>query len=150
MATMAANTYWYANAFANALGGSDGLQSINFITDTINAALLKDTYTPNQSTDVNWSTINSHEITGEGYTAGGQTLANKTLTIDGNNIVLDSNNPSWYPASITARWLVLYCTTSGLLLGYMDLGQNIMSINGPFEIQWNEDGMLLGTAQAPE
>lgn len=151
---MAGNTFWFAPAFANALGGVDGLKSINYISDEISAALLNDLYTPDQAAHESWSDVAAYEITGTGYDTGGKVLTNKTLTIDGVNIILDADNPGWNPSSLNARWVVIYKSApelpgNRLLLGYMDLTKVLMSENGPFEIRWNTAGMLAGIAEEP-
>ena len=52
---------------------------IDFDTDTIKAALATSTYTPNFATHRYFSDV-TNEVTGTGYTAGGATLASKTVT----------------------------------------------------------------------
>ena len=149
------NTYWFVKAFLNAFGGLDGSTSINFINDEISVALLDDSYVPAQTVDEAWLDVLDHEISGAtGYDSGGVVLTNKVISTNGLNIKLTADNPSWDPSTIEARWLVIYKSApeldaDKLLLGYMDFTQNIMSTNGPFEIQWNADGMLLATAEAP-
>jgi hypothetical protein len=48
-------------------------------------ALLGSGYTPNLATDVHWADISSHEISGTGYTAGGQPLTGVTVTVTAAN-----------------------------------------------------------------
>jgi hypothetical protein len=149
---MAANTYWFTKAFLNAFGGVDGSKGINFKNDEISVALLDDTYTPNQASHESWADVSAYEISGTGYTSGGQVLANKIISSNDLNVILTADNPSWDPSSLVARWLVIYksapeADADKLLLGYMDLEENLMSKNGPFEIQWNTDGMLMGATQ---
>lgn len=52
---------------------------INFLADTIKYALLTSAYTPNYETDEFFSVIDADEVVGAGYTAGGVTLAGKTI-----------------------------------------------------------------------
>lgn len=56
-------------------------KQIDWVADTIHAALLLSSWTPNQNTNQYWSDINSHEVTGTtGYTANGQALTGKSVT----------------------------------------------------------------------
>lgn len=63
----------YAQAQLNAWNGH-----ISLLSDKLNMALLGSGYTPNLATDNHWSDISANEITGTGYTAGGQTLTSVT------------------------------------------------------------------------
>ncbi len=73
-----------ANIYALALKGAWQGQ-INLTSDTLKMALLGSGYTPNLTTDQHFSDVNSHEVTGAGYTAGGVTLASVTLTLTAAN-----------------------------------------------------------------
>lgn len=71
----------YGKAFANNLGGEssgDTFQT-DYLTDTIKVMLTTSTYTPNRDTHETKNDI-TNEISGTGYTAGGVTLASKTIT----------------------------------------------------------------------
>lgn len=69
-----------ANLFAN-VHNAAWSGNINWGADSIKMALLGSGYTPNLSTQVHWADISSNEISGTGYTAGGQALTSKTLTV---------------------------------------------------------------------
>jgi len=122
---------------------------VDLLNDPIKVMLLADTYTPDQDNHKFLSDVVSHEITGEGYTAGGQALANKTLTYDAANnyTIFDAGDVSWPNATITARYAVLYADIGTSadekpLLGYVDFGQNKSSENGEFTIIWNQAGIM--------
>jgi hypothetical protein len=71
----------YGKAFANLLGGEiagDTFQT-DFLSDTIKVSLHSNSYTPNLDTHETLADV-TNEITGTGYTAGGATLASKTIT----------------------------------------------------------------------
>lgn len=78
---------WYAAALANAFGSVSAGNSpnIDFLSDTINVALVSSGYTPNLATDDFWNDVVANEVTGTGYTANGATLASKTITVTGAN-----------------------------------------------------------------
>lgn len=70
----------YGKAFANLLGGETGADAFqtDYITDTIKIALATSTYAFNLDTHEVFSDV-TNEVTGTGYTAGGNTLASKTI-----------------------------------------------------------------------
>lgn len=104
-------------------------KEIDFDTDTIKAMLTTSSYVPNQATHQYKSSV-TNEITGTGYTAGGVTLASKTVTYNTtlNALILDSADPSWATATFTCRYLVFYVDTgtssTSALLSYVDFETN--------------------------
>lgn len=69
---------------------------INWPTDTLKLALMGSGYTPNLGTDTHWSDISSNEISGSGYSAGGQALSSVT------HVVTAANSWSTSAATTTA------------------------------------------------
>ena len=129
-----------ANAIYNSFKRDIMNGSIDLDTDTIRLMLVTSTYVPNIDTHAKRSDI-TNEVVGVGYTAGGVTLANKTVTI---NTATDAcvftadaiNIPN---ATITARGCVLYKSRGGVasadeLIAYGDFGSDITSTNGTFTI----------------
>lgn len=53
------------------------------------------------------------EITGTGYTAGGQLILNVTVQSDGYTAYVSFDNPSWDPAAFTTRCALIYNSTQG-------------------------------------
>lgn len=122
--------------------------SIDLDTDTIKVMLTTSAYTPNQDTHAKRSDV-TNEVTGTGYTAGGATLANKTVTADNTNNrgVFDADDTSWAAATITARYAVLYKSRGGAasadeLIAAIDFGSDQTSTGGTFAITWSSDGIL--------
>jgi hypothetical protein len=73
-----------ANIYANALVQAwDG--NIDLATDTLKMGLLANTYTPSLVSDTFWADVNSNEVTGTGYTAGGVTLTGTSLVLTAAN-----------------------------------------------------------------
>ncbi len=126
-------------------------KEIDWDTDTIKVALVTSSYTPNQDTHDYWDDVSSNEATGTGYTAGGATLASKTITQDDgtNKQTFDAADVSWTTSTITARYAVVYCSTgtpsTSALLGYVDFGSNQSSSAGTFQITWNASGIFTTT-----
>jgi hypothetical protein len=121
--------------------------SIDLDTDTIKVALVTSSYTPDQDTHDFFDDV-TNEITGTGYTAGGATLASKTVTQDNTNNrgVFDAADPSWASSTLTARGAVIYKSTgtpgTSRLICYIDFGQDYTSANGTFSIVFHADGIL--------
>lgn len=119
-------------------------KQVDFNGDTIKVALLTSGYTPAQTTHAVWSDVSANEVTGTGYTAGGQALASKTVTLDTTNkvLVLSAANTTWASSTITARYVVLYDSASNALIGYVDLVSDQSSNNGNFVVQWDATGIV--------
>ena len=64
----------YGNTYKHIIG------SVNWLTDTIKAALLDSGHTPKQLTHEFFDDVNADEVSGTGYSAGGATLGSKTVT----------------------------------------------------------------------
>ena len=114
--------------------------SIDLDTDIIKMMLVTSAYTPNVDTHEKRSDV-TNEVVGVGYTAGGITLANKTVTKDNAlNKGVFTYDPITIPsATITARGCVLYKSRGGAssadeLIYYGDFGADITSTGGDFQI----------------
>jgi hypothetical protein len=147
---MAVTAFWYGLAVKGQWSAT-AAQRVDWLTDTIKVALATSTYAPNQDTHAFFSDI-TNEITGTGYTAGGVTLANKTLTYDTatNETRLDSDDAAWTTATFTARFAVVYKSTgvagTSPLMGYVNFGGDQTVSTGNFTIQWDATGVLKVTA----
>ena len=124
-------------------------KEIDWDTDTIKVALLSNAYTPDQDAHNYFDDVATYEVTGVGYTAGGNTLANKTNAYNGatNTIVLDADDTTWSSSTITARYAAIYDATPATnatkpLIGYVDFGSDQSSSNGNFTITWDATGIV--------
>lgn len=124
-------------------------KEVDFDSDTIKVALVSSAYTPNQDTHDYWDDVSANEVSGTGYTAGGQALASKTVTYDGatNTLILDAADSVWAGSTVTARYAVIYDdsgATAGqkALIGYQDFGSDQSSTNGNFTVQWDSTGIV--------
>lgn len=121
--------------------------SIDLDTDTIKVALVTSSYTPNQDTHDFFDDV-TNEVSGTGYSAGGATLANKSVTADNtdNEGVFDADDVSWSTSTITARAAVVYKSTgtasTSALICYIDFGSDKISTAGTFTIAWNAEGIV--------
>ena len=124
-------------------------KEIDWDSDTIKVALLTNAYTPDQDAHNYLDDVVANEVSGTGYTAGGNTLANKTNAYNSatNVIVLDADDTTWSSSTITARYAVVYDATPATnatkpLIGYVDFGSDQSSSNGNFTITWDATGIV--------
>jgi hypothetical protein len=129
--------------------GKKDLQNgnIDLDSDTIKCMLTLG-YTPNKRTHTKRSDVTG-EISGSGYSSGGQALANKTVTQDNvdDESVFDADDVVFNPSTLSADGAVLYKSRGGAssadeLICYIDLGGTINSTNGPFTIPWDAEGII--------
>jgi hypothetical protein len=95
----------------------------NVASDALKIALYTAFADINENTTVYSS---DNEISGTGYTAGGQALSNVTVNSTSNGIVYVSfSNPVWDPAQFTARGALIYNTTrSNASIAVLDFGSD--------------------------
>lgn len=96
----------------NCRAGALAADIINLSADTIKAALFQST--SNISTSQSSYSSLTNEVAGaNGYTTGGVTLTNVSVTRDGSALEFTSDAVAWTASggSITARYLVMYSDT---------------------------------------
>ncbi len=132
------------------LHGMEALLSgeIDLVDDTIKAALVDSNYSPDQDNEQYFDEI-SDEISGTGYTAGGQALRGKTLLKDSTLKRVDFNatHLTWVTATISAaHGVVLYKDTgtaaTSPLLCYLDLEADYGSTGEDFTVEWPDVGIF--------
>ena len=83
----------------------------NLTSDSLKIALYTNSAALSRATTVYSST---NEITGTGYTAGGETMAGVTLNTDADDVYLTANTITWGPsASFTFRKALIYNSSNG-------------------------------------
>jgi hypothetical protein len=144
----------FTKFLANEAGGETAGESRTFdwLSDDIKCALIGTGWTPNQDSDEFFSDISAHEMSGTGYTAGGQLLAGKTLTVNtgSNEVVFDANDPTWASSTLTnVRYCVFYKDTgtpaSSFLICYHDFGSNKSSEGNNFIVELSASGLFKKT-----
>lgn len=147
---MAVSAFMFGQALSKALN-----KEVNFLSDNIKVALVKDTWVPNQDTNQYWADVTpaSNEVVGTGYTAGGAALASKTVSYDSttNKTKITAANAQWPASTLTARYAVIYDDSPATnatkpVLGYVDFGANQSTSNTTFEIVWSTSGIFELTA----
>jgi len=118
--------------------------TIDLDTDTIKVMLTTSDYTPDASHDFKDDITN--EVSGTGYTAGGATLQNASVTLDGSESKFDADDVTWSSSTITARYAVMYKSTgddaTSPLIACWDFGSDKSSSNSDFTIVWDSSGIL--------
>ena len=94
------------------------------------------TYSENKDTHTKRSDI-TNEITGTGYTAGGNTLTSPAISLDGTTAVVDFADSTWSTATITARGALIYNSSkSNRAIAVLDFGEDKTSTSGNFTVQF--------------
>ena len=91
-------------------------------TDTLKMALYLATADLGAATTVYTTT---GETSGTGYTAGGNTLTGVTVLTSGTTAYVDFADPTWNPASFTARGALIYNASKGnKAIAVLDFGSD--------------------------
>lgn len=129
-------------AFIDTLG-----LSLESDTD-LSVAMITDSATPNFDTHDFWSDLEANEVSGTGYTAGGNTLTGTELTISSGVLTYDATDPSWPTSTISdAMGAVGYfdrggATTADELLFLLDFVTAASSSGGTFTIELDSSGIF--------
>lgn len=126
-------------------------KEIDWNSDTIKAMMTTASYTPNQDTH-DYKDDVTNEVSGTGYSAGGATLANCTITYTGatNKLKLDADDASWSSSTITlpiSGSVIVYDSSPGSdstrpLVCYMTTDTAVASTAGTFTVAWHADGIV--------
>ena len=116
--------------------------------ETWKLMLLKNTHTPNATTQQYVSDVVANEIsdTGRIYTAGGVSVSGKASVVDGSNYYLDATDVSIGPgATLTFRYGILFKDTGNQstspIRAQIDFGDQSV-VNGTSLIEWNALGII--------
>jgi len=95
----------------------------NLLTDTLRMALYSDSASIGATTTAYTTT---GEITGTGYTAGGQVVTGASISASTDGVVfVDFNDVAWSSASFTARGALIYNSSkSNKSVAVIDFGSN--------------------------
>ena len=106
----------------------------NLAAQTLKCAL----YTNAASLAANTSVyITTEEVTGGNYTAGGNTLTNVAISVDGTTAIFDADNVTFANATISAQAALLYnANNANSAIAILDFGGVKTSTNGTFELQF--------------
>lgn len=122
---------------------------ITWATDTIDLAFTTVSYAVDQDNDEFFSSVTNELTTGGGYTAGGYSLAGKSVSYDPTTreYRFDANdvNIAALTPSSPFRYGVIYKNTgvpgTSILLAYINFGADQNPAGLPFPIQWPGTGV---------
>jgi hypothetical protein len=124
--------------------------AIDFDTDTFNVMLVTSGYTEDKAAHSKRSSV-TNEITGTGYTAGGQAIV-PTITKDTTNhrTTIVFPQVTWPTSTLTARKAVYYKSRGGAssadeLVAVDDFGSDVTTTAGTFTL--NASTLHIGTPQ---
>jgi hypothetical protein len=106
----------------------------DLIDDTIKIALF------NANADLTASTTaysTNQEVTGTGYTAGGNTLTGATVRSSGTTAYVSFDNTTWSSASFTCRGALIYNSSkSNRSVAILNFGSDKIVANGTLTIEF--------------
>lgn len=139
------------NGGADTTGGATAgaARVVDFDSDTIKAMLVTAAYVPSYTGHAVKASV-TNEVTGAGYTAGGQALTGLSVVDSNGKITFDANDLTWAQNAAgfaNARRLVIYKDTgsaaTSTLIGDIDFGADKGNVAGDLIIQFsNTDGIL--------
>lgn len=109
---------------------------VDFDTDSFKAMIVSSAYTPDVDAHHNRDDV-TNEVSGTGYTAGGEAITCTVTKDDANNrIDIAWDDVTWEGATITGRGVVIYKDTGNAatdtLISYVDWGENKSSVGADF------------------
>ena len=143
---------WYRKGLTSILSGS-----VDYLTSVIKVALVSGSYSTSASQDGDdfFNHVRPYEVgrqssTATGYTAGGYTLANKSIGTSTGGIarLINSADPSWASSYIRARGCVVWASTTAAsatspLLGWANFNATVESSNGTFTLDLDATNGIL-------
>jgi hypothetical protein len=114
--------------------------AVDFDTDTFWVMLTTSAYTENKDTHTRRSDV-TNEVTGTGYTAGGQAVTVTVGAVDTANdrVEITLGSAAWASSTITARKAVYYkrrggAATADEIIAVNDFGADVVSSSGTFTL----------------
>ena len=129
-----------ASLIYNSAVRDESIGSIDYDTDTFKVMLTTSAYVENKDTHTRRSDI-TNEVTGTGYTAGGNTATVTVGAVDTANDRVDISlgGTTWPTSTITARKAVYYKSRGGLatadeIIAVVDFGADVSTTVGTFTL----------------
>lgn len=120
---------------------------VNLVGDTIKYQFVSNTYTPNFDTHASETDI-TNEVTGTGYTTGGEALSTPAVTISSGVLTFDAVDVSLASTTLSSvRGVVLFddtvtTPTADPLVCAVTFGADYSTSAGTFAITWNASGIF--------
>lgn len=117
--------------------------NINCASDTFKCLLVTGSYTASKAHDRRDDVTN--EVSGTGYTSGGNTATPTVAAVDNtnNDVEITFTVTGWTSSTITARGAVIYKSRGGAasadeLVCFIDFGVDVSSSTGNFDVTMND------------
>lgn len=114
--------------------------AIDLDTDTLKIALFDETFVP-ALTDTDYSGLSDEVANGNGYTTGGETLANAALS-GTTTVSFTADAVTWSGCTFTTRYAVIYSSATSDLIMYIDFGEDQVLSSDDFTITPNTGGLI--------
>lgn len=120
-------------------------------TTTVKIALVTASYTPNVDTHDFWNDVSANDVSGANYTAGGNAIANKSVSAPSSGVVtIDADDPATWTQNAAgftnARYAILYKDTGNAatspLMAYYDMTTDRNNRDGDFAISLDAQGIF--------
>jgi len=117
---------------------------------TLKCMLLTNAYTPSQDNHDYISDVDTYQVTGTNYSAGGKIMTTTAATTAANVTTFDAADTAWASSTIEAYYGIIYDYTGATnaaqaLVAYIDFGADKNSENGTFQLTWNGSGIFTTT-----
>lgn len=122
--------------------------TFDHVNDTTKLMLLDSNHSTDIDAQVFIDDVSANEVSGTGYTAGGQTIANPAVTVDDTDDegVFDGDDVTWSNSTITAQFGAIYKDTgtpsTSPIIGILDFGSDKTSTEGTFTVSFNDEGIV--------
>lgn len=120
---------------------------VDLVSDTVKYQFVSNTYTPDFNTHASELDI-TNEVTGTGYTSGGEALAGKSIAIATGTLTFDATDVSLATTTLSnVRGVVLFddtvtTPTADPLVCAVNFGADYTTSAGTFAITWNASGIF--------
>jgi hypothetical protein len=132
---------------------ASGTGAVDLSALTVKCMIVTGTYSPNQNTHDFADDLGANEVSGSNYTAGGNTLANPVVALDGSgNVSVDFDDPATWAQHASGfsngRRAIVYVDRGGAasadeLIGYTnDFGADKGNVDGDFSVTVNASGLF--------
>lgn len=132
---------------------ASGNGAVNLTSLTVKAMVVTGTYAVDQNLHDFRDDLGANEVSGTGYAAGGNTLANPVVTLAaGGTVTVDFDDPATWTQNAAGfsngRRFVIYIARGGLssadeLIGYSDdFGADKGNVDGDFSMAVNASGLF--------
>jgi len=120
-------------------------------TTTVKIALVSSSYTPSVDAHDFFNDVSANEVSGTGYTAGGNEVANKSVSAPSSGVVtVDANDPATWSQNAAgfsnARYAILYKDTGNTatspLISYYDLSTDQGNVSGDLALALDAAGIF--------